>query len=80
MLTSARARDALLLPTRKLPRLAFLHPLEPDEPEDLVHLPGQRPAPNPLAAEPERDVLEDGQMREERVRLEDGVHIALVGR
>ena len=32
------------------------------------------------ASQPERDVLEDGEVREERVALEDRVHVALVGR
>ena len=32
------------------------------------------------APQPEGDVLEDREMREERVRLEDGVHVALVRR
>ena len=35
---------------------------------------------DPLATQPERDVLEDREVREERVVLEDRVDVALVGR
>src|SRR5439155_1706915 len=36
--------------------------------------------PHAAAPEAEADVLEDREVREERVRLEDGVDVALVGR
>src|SRR5207248_5572382 len=76
----AREGDALLLAAGELARLALLHPGEADEAKDLgdaaAHV---RPA-HAAAPEAEADVLEDREMREERIRLEDGVDVALVGR
>ena len=72
--------DALLLATRQLLRLAAAVAGEPDDPQHLVDLPLQLGAALALAAQAERDVLEDRQVREERVALEDGVHVTLVRR
>ncbi len=76
----ARKRDALLLAARELARLALAEAAELDELEHLLD-----PAPDLLlvdllAAEAERDVLEDRQVREQRVALEDGVDVAAIGR
>ena len=76
----SRQRDALLLATGELARLAILvagqlHQLE-HGPDLLAHLGVGQLAP----AQPERDVVEDREVREERVVLEDGVRRALVGR
>ena len=75
----AGERDALLLASGKLARLPLLHPLQPDEPQDLVDLAGQRLSSDPAATQAEGDVLEDREMRKERVGLEDGVDVSLVG-
>ena len=76
----AGERDALLLAARELARLALVEAGEPDEPQDLGHAPLDVLAADPAAAQAEGDVLEDGQVREERVGLEDGVDVALVRR
>ncbi len=76
---SSSEGDSLLLAAGKLPRLALPHPLETDEAQDLVHLAGQCLTAHGPATEPERHVLEDRQVRKQGVRLEDGVHVALVG-
>ena len=76
----AREGDALLLAARELPRLALLEPREADELEDREHAAAHVALAHAPAAEAEGDVLEDAQVREERVRLEDGVHVALVRR
>jgi hypothetical protein len=76
----AREGDALLLPARELPRLA---PTEPAELHELEHPLDPRPeilALDPAAAEAEGDVLRDREVREERVALEDRVHVAPVRR
>ena len=73
-------RDPLLLPARELARLALLHPGEAHEAEDLDHAAADVAAAHAPPAEPEGDVLEDREVREERIRLEDGVHVALVRR
>src|SRR5262249_23128162 len=69
-----------LLAARELARLALAVAAELDEIEHLLDLPSELGAPASLAPKPERDVLEDRQMREERVALEDRVHVSLVGR
>ena len=76
----APERDALLLPARELPRLALREPGEPDELEHLAHAALQLALRDALSLEPERDVVLDRHVREERVALEDGVDVALVGR
>ena len=77
----ARERDALLLAARELPRLALAEPVEADELEDLARPARATSLPRtPSAAQAEGDVLEDRQVREERVALEDGVDVALVRR
>src|SRR5918992_2888158 len=73
-------RDPLLLTAGQLPRLARADLLEVDE---LEQLPGPSVAgalPDPGLLEPVRHVVEHAQVWEERVRLEDGVHVPLVGR
>src|SRR5579884_2683175 len=73
-------RDALLLAARQLARLASLEPREADELQRLADAAPQIAALHLAPTEAERDVLEDRQVREERIRLEDGVHVALVRR
>ena len=75
-----RERDALLLAARELARLPLLEQAEPDELERVAHALLQLAAAQLLAAQPEGDVLEDREVREERVRLEHGVDVALVRR
>src|SRR5439155_23071380 len=70
--------NALLLPTRKLPRLALAHPAEADDPQHLLDAASQRLAPYGAPAQAERHVLEHGEMRKQRVRLEDGVDVTFV--
>src|SRR5205807_1312017 len=76
----ARKGHPLLLAARELARLPALHPLQLDEPQDLEHAAAERLPPRPLPPQAERDVLEDREVREEGVRLEDGVHVAAVRR
>ena len=76
----AGERDPLLLAARELARLALLDAGEVDQLEDLPHAPVELRALEPLAPQPEGDVLEDRQVREERVALEDGVDVSLVRR
>src|SRR5205085_11511150 len=63
----AGERDPLLLAARELPRLAVLHAFELDEAEHLEDAPAELPAAAALAAQAERDVLEDREAREGRV-------------
>ena len=76
----AGERDALLLTARELRRLALGQVAELDELQRVVRALGDLGLVDLLALEPERDVLQDGQMREQRVGLEDGVDVALVRR
>src|SRR6266542_5301063 len=69
--------DALLLAAGELARLALV---EPEEPQDLEHAAFHVLAADATAAQTERHVLEDCQVREQRVRLEDGIDVALVRR
>ena len=73
-------RDPLLLAARELCRLALLDLRETDELEHLADLPLQVVAADSLAPQPEGDVLEDREVREERVGLEHRVDVTLVGR
>src|SRR6185503_17665010 len=66
--------DPLLLPARELPWLAFLEPLELDDPEHLLHAPGVLGARDLLHLQPEGHVVVDRHVREERVLLKDHVH------
>ena len=70
--------DPLLLTARELPRLAPLEPGEADELERLDDPCAQLALLDAAASQPEGDVLEDREVREERVRLEHGVDVALV--
>ena len=76
----ARERDPLLLPAGKLLRLPPLEPGEPDELEGFGDAPANLAALHAAAAEAEANVLEDREVREERVGLKHGVHITLVRR
>ena len=76
----AGERDALLLPAGELPRLPPLGPGEPDDLEDLENASAHLVARHAPALEPERDVLEHVEVREEGVALEDRVDVALVRR
>ena len=73
-----RERHPLLLSSGQLARLARPEVLETDATQDLRDPSLQLGALDPLSAQPERHVLVDRQVREERVALEDGVHVALV--
>ena len=73
-------RDALLLAAGELARAAGAETGQADELQHLVDLALHVLPVDALPAQPEGDVLEDGQMREERVALEDGVHVPLVRR
>ena len=73
----ARQRHPLLLPTGQLGGTALLVAAQLDELEHVVDL-----APDfadAAATQAERHVLEDVEVREQRVALEDRVHRALVG-
>ena len=72
-----RERDALPLPTRELRRAAALVAGEPDHPEGLAD-PALPLGPGDLAdRQAVRDVVADVHVREQRVVLEDRVHVAL---
>src|SRR5262249_32449723 len=60
--------------------LPLPHPAEPDDLQHLLDPAPQHVAAHTLPAHSERDVLEHRQVREERVRLEDSVDVALVRR
>ena len=75
-----RERDPLLLPARELPRLAPLEPGKADELERFDDAAAEIALVHAATPETEGDVLEDREVREERIRLEDGVHVALVRR
>ena len=76
----AGERHALGLPTRQLPREAVAILGQAHQLEVFGHAPADLAIRQALHAEAERDVVGDGHMREERVVLEDGVHIAPVRR
>ncbi len=76
----ARQRDSLLLSTRELRRTALLVSLELDHPEHLVHSGTLLVLPELLQLEAERNVVVDRHVREERVVLEDHVHVPPVRR
>ncbi len=69
----AGQRHALLLAAGKLPRAPVLEPLELDDAQDLEHTPAVLLPGNALHLEPERDVVVDRHVREERVLLEHHV-------
>jgi len=77
---AARERDALLLPARELVRLARGQRLQPGEFEDALDALAQRARCDAAQSQPEGDVLEHVQMREDRVRLEHHRRVAHVGR
>src|SRR5262249_29431810 len=71
-------RDPLLLPAGELPRLALSEPPQADEVENLLDPRSDRLARLALPPQAEGDVLEQGQVRKERVALENRVHVPLV--
>ena len=75
-----RQRDALLLAAGELRWLALLIARQLDQLEQRGDLLPHLAVGYAAAAEAERDVLEDGEVRKEGVVLEDGVHVALEGR
>ena len=75
-----RERDALRLPARDLVRLAVLEAGQLDELEHLGDAAAHLVLLGAAPPEPEGDVLVDVEVREQRVVLEDGVDVALVGR
>ena len=77
---SARKGDPLLLAARELPRLAMANARELDEPQHVLHAPFDLILRHSLALQAESDVVEHAQVREQRVRLEDRVHVSLVRR
>ena len=76
----APERDPLLLAARELPRLPLREAGEADELEHLGHAALELALRDALPLEPEGDVVLDRHVREERVALEDGVHVPLVRR
>ena len=75
--------DALLLPAGQLAGLALLEAGEADELEHLPHAAvdlGLRGSVAAVGRQPEGDVVEHGQVREEGVPLEDHVEGAPLGR
>ena len=76
----AGERDALLLAAGELARPAPAEAFEPDQPQHLVDPALHVRLVDALAPQPEGDVVEDREVREERVALEDGVDVAPVGR
>src|SRR4029450_4567676 len=75
-----RQGNPLLHAAGELPRLPLLGPRQVDETEDLTPAAGNLVAGNVPPPKPERHVLEDRQVREERVALEDRIHVPLVRR
>ena len=71
-------RDALLLAAGHLRWLALLEPDQVDELHRVLHTLVDLVLVDLLAPQPEGDVLVHVQVREQRVGLEDGVHVALV--
>jgi hypothetical protein len=76
----ARERDALLLAAGELGGAPLRLSGEAHALELLAHAPADLGLVHLLALEPERDVLLDAPVREQRVALEDGVRRALEGR
>ena len=71
----SRQRHALLLTTGELRRLAPLVSRQLDQLEQLRDLVADLAVRDPPPPQPEGDILVDRQVREERVALEDGVHV-----
>ena len=76
----ARQGDALLLAARDLPWEPPIVALEAHELERFPDAPADLGAGQLAHFERERDVLEDGEMREDRVALEDHPEVALLRR
>ncbi len=75
-----RQRDALLLAARELVRASLLEPGQLHQLERLGHPLLALGLRHRLVLHPERDVLRDGQEREQGVALEHRVDVAAVGR
>ena len=75
----ARQRNALLLPARKLRGLAPGIGGKADRGQAGLDLVAQGRALQPLEPEPEADIVEDRQMREQRIGLEDQSDLPAVG-
>ena len=76
----AGERDALRLAARQLRRLALLEALQLDQLEHLGNALGDLGLRHLALAQPERHVVLDRHVREQRVVLEDRVDLALVRR
>ena len=76
----AGERDPLLLAAGELRGAALAEALQSHEVHRLVHAPAPVGLADPLVAQPERDVVRDRLVREERVALEDRVDAPLVRR
>ena len=72
----AGERDALLLAAGELRRAALVEALEPHDPQRLAHALGELSALDAAHPRAEGHVLGDRHMREQRVGLEDHVHVA----
>src|SRR5581483_651050 len=75
---SAGERDPLLLPPRELLRLPLLESAEADLLQDGRDAPRDDLALHSLPTQAEGHVLGDREVREEGVRLEDGVDVPAV--
>ena len=76
----ARQRHALLLPARQLARRRLLAAGQLHQLERLAHAGADLVLRDLAPLEPERHVVRDVQVLEQRVALEDRVHVALVRR
>ncbi len=76
----ARERDALALTAGERTRSAVRHAAELHELEHVGDPRLDLSLSDTLAAQAERDVVRDVEVLEQRVALEDGVHVALVRR
>ena len=80
-MTSARAkRHALLLAAAQLIGRTVLQPLQLGQIEHAGHFAFDLLAAQLLDLQPVGDVLEDGEVRKDRIALKDHRHIAAVGR
>ena len=80
LLTSAREGDPLPLAARELAGLAVADGREPHAVEHFLDALLPLGLADPLDAQAVRDVVRDRHVREERVVLEDGVHVSGVRR
>ena len=71
--------DPLTLPTAELAGQARLHTREPDHVEHPANPPRDPRARRSPHPEPERDIVEDGLVGEQRIVLEHQTHVAVLG-